>query len=310
MALTKEEMQDLIERNRLEKQATRAQDEMAVRNRSGERWLNREQAANAAAAERIAEARQRRIDRNRQIADGDRGRFSAFETRGLLGLKHTQYGDVAEDNSFARSGLQQHELAMAQQEGQNKIGVAHEKAFGMRGQGVEAAEFGYKGVQDTNATKLSIAEKQESGLTEREKAALEANQKLETIKGQNSLGVAKEQGKATVDAAKANADAAAARAQAENATKIEIAKGNNAATIAAAEARGGQAEAARIRRFDEMAAQGKFMMAGITADKWMKMTPEQKEAARKQILGQMNELYGTPAAPAQRQGGLSAYETK
>lgn len=310
MALTKEEMQDLIERNRLEKQATRAQDEMSVRNRSGERWLNREQAANAAAAARNAEAAERFLARRRQIAQTDPGRFSAFETRSLLGLTHTKGGDVAADTIERRNALQQHELDMLKQEGQNKIGVAHETALGMRGQGTEAAEFGYKGVQDTNKTKLSIAEKQENGLTERENASLEANQKLETIKGQNALGVAKEQGKAAVDAAKANADAAAARAQAENATKIEIAKGNNAATIAAAEARAGQTEAARIRRFDEMAGQDKFLAYGITAQKWMKMTPDEKKAARNKVFELMYELYGTPAAPAQRQGGLSAYETK
>lgn len=310
MALTKEEVEKLEQQADWQKRYNKASDELAIANRAGMRQLQREQVANNAMHDIYDAARQRRIDANRRIAETDPARFSAFETRALLGLTHTKSGDIAADTNERRNVLQQHELDMLRQEGQNKIGVAHENALGMRGQGVEAADFGYKGVQDTNATKLSIAEKQESGLTERERAALEANQKLETIKGQNALGVAKEQGKATVDAAKANADAAAARAQAENATKMEIAKGNNAATIAAAEARGGQAEAARIKRFDEMAGQDKLLAFGITAQKWMKMTPDEKKAARKKVEEQMYELYGTSAAPAQRQGGLSAYETK
>ena len=87
-------------------------------------------------------ARRRRLEANAQIARGDPGRFSSFERNALLGMQHTKNGDIAYQDRDERAGLQPHEMRMLQQQGENEFRVAEQKRFGMKEQGMGAAEFG------------------------------------------------------------------------------------------------------------------------------------------------------------------------
>ena len=87
-------------------------------------------------------ARRRRLEANAMIARGDPGRFSSFERNALLGMQHTKSGDIALQDRREREGLRGHEMDMLKQQGENEFRVAEQKRFGMKEQGVKAAEFG------------------------------------------------------------------------------------------------------------------------------------------------------------------------
>lgn len=91
-----------------------------------------------------------------------------------------------------------------------------------------------------------------------------------------------------------------------NEGNVEAAKTAGAAKVVAAEARSEQTAAARRRRFDEMALSGKFMMAGITADKWKNMSEEEREKIRNQFFGVMD----VAAEGETKKKGLGDYEVK
>ena len=67
-----------------------------------------------------------------EIAMADPGRFSPFERNALINWR----------NRDEPERLREHEIAMLQQQGKNELAVAEQKRFGMREQGMKAAEFG------------------------------------------------------------------------------------------------------------------------------------------------------------------------
>lgn len=139
MALTPEEVNRMEEQADLSDRFNRAADRYVAGNNPGLRAAEREQVLRGREADVFSAARQRRINANRAIAASDPGRFSAFETRSLLGLQHTQGGDIPMLDRQEREGLRAHELEVLKRQGENEMAVAHEKSYGMVHQGEIAA---------------------------------------------------------------------------------------------------------------------------------------------------------------------------
>ena len=218
------------------------------------------------------------------------------------------------------AGLRAHELEVLKQQGDNDFRVAEQKRLGMREQGVDAAGLNAEATKYGWDKQLKVEqERQKGGLTLAEKQI--ASQ--ERIAGMEH-GTIGPDGTVTPGSrervTRITKEAEAQQAEKERQFQLEKQKlvndGNAAvattrgeASVAAAQARGDQAQANRIKRFDEMAAQGKFMMAGITADKWVKMSEEEKARVRNQIMGSMDELNANPQQQPKKKS-LSDYEVK
>lgn len=197
MALTPEEVKRMEEQANLSDRFNKASDRYVAGNDPRLRAMEREQVLRQREGDVFAQARQRALDSKMMTAVKDPGRYSAFETRAL-------------QERFNQQGLRQHELAMLRQEGADKIGVAHETALGMRGQGAEAA--GIRANADKEiAYNNSLTQEEIAGINAESaeriagintKSALEIEQ--ERQKG--ALGVAKEQGRASDYAADARVD--------------------------------------------------------------------------------------------------------
>lgn len=157
-------------------------------------------------------ARLRRIQSNALIARGDPGRFSSFERNALLGMQHTKGGDIAYVDRGERSGLQQHEMDMLKQRGENEFRVAEQKRFGMQEQGSDAAKFGadaaVKNAETEWAARKDIAtadaEAKKYGFDkdlEARKYGADATVDAEQERGKSALEVERERGKAARDVA-------------------------------------------------------------------------------------------------------------
>ena len=218
------------------------------------------------------------------------------------------------------AGLRAHELEVLKQQGDNDFRVAEQKRLGMREQGADAAGRNAEATKYGWDKQLEMEqERQKGGLT------LAENQiaSQERIAGMEH-GTIGPDGTVTPGSrervTRITKEAEAQQAEKERQFQLEKQKlvndGNAAvatmqgeASVAAALARGYQAQANRIKRFDEMAAQGKFMEAGITADKWVKMSEEEKARVRNQIIGAMDELNANPQQQPKKKS-LSDYEVK
>ena len=190
-------------------------------------------------------ARRRRLETNAMIARGEPGRFSSFERNALLGMQHTKGGDIAYVDRGERAGLMQHEMDMLKQRGENEFKVAEQKRFGMKEQGSDAAQWGFKGEEVKAKTSLTQAEIDAATRTkiaelDTEAKKYGADRKLEEAEsqhgyfddkgvyhpggnvaaaeagGKTALEAERIRGQAAVDAARAQAEAAAARLDGQN----------------------------------------------------------------------------------------------
>lgn len=198
MALTPEEVKRMEEQANLSDRFNKASDRYVAGDNPGLRAMEREQVLRQREGDVFAQARQRTLDSKMMTAVRDPGRYSAFETKAL-------------QDRFNQQGLRQHELDMLRQEGKNKIGVAHETALGMRGQGVEAAQIRAKADKDiawiNSTSNENIAETNAFTTLETEQKRQENALKIEQEKGKNAMGVAKEQRRASDYASDAKVDA-------------------------------------------------------------------------------------------------------
>ena len=268
--------------------------------------MEKEQAALDRQGDAFLSARQRRLASQNMTALTDPGRYAPQVFK-----QAKQWYD--------QGGLRAHELEVLKQQGDNDFRVAQQKRWGMREQGADAAGLNAEATKYGWDKQLEVEqERQKGGLTLAEKQI--ASQ--ERIAGMEH-GTIGPDGTVTPGSrervARITKEAEAQQAEKERQFQLEKQKlvndGNAAvattrgeASVAVAQARGDQAQANRIKRFDEMAAQGKFMMAGITADKWVKMSEEEKARVRNQILGSMDELNANPQQPKKK--SLSDYEVK
>lgn len=131
--LTEEEVKKLEEQARLERRFDDANNQRIVNENM--RGVRREQAQNDAWNDVYGRARARRLEARADIAMADPGRFSPFERKALIDWR----------NRNEPNALRQHELNMLQQKGKDEIAVAEQKRFGMKEQGADAAEWGFKG---------------------------------------------------------------------------------------------------------------------------------------------------------------------
>ena len=170
MALTPEEVKRMEEQADLSDRFNRAADRYVAGNNPGLRAAEREQVLRGREADVFSAARQRRINANRAIAASDPGRFSAFETRSLLGLQHTQGGDIPMRDRQEREGLRAHELEVLKRQGDNDFRVAEQKRLGMREQGADAAGLNAEATKYGWDKQLEVEqERQKGGLTLAEK---------------------------------------------------------------------------------------------------------------------------------------------
>ena len=170
MALTPEEVKRMEEQADLSDRFNRAADRYVAGNNPGLRAAEREQVLRGREADVFSAARQRRINANRAIAASDPGRFSAFETRSLLGLQHTQGGDIPMLDRQEREGLRAHELEVLKRQGDNDFRVAEQKRLGMREQGADAAGLNAEATKYGWDKQLEVEqERQKGGLTLAEK---------------------------------------------------------------------------------------------------------------------------------------------
>ena len=295
---------------------SRAEQELAARkhddaylrtlNRKAD-FMEKEQEALDRQGDAFLSARQRRLASQNMTALTDPGRYAPKVFK-----QAKQWYD--------QGGLRAHELEVLRQQGDNDFRVAQQKRWGMREQGADAAGLNAEATKYGWDKQLEVErERQKGGLTLAEKQI--ASQ--ERIAGMEH-GTIGEDGTVTPGSrervTRITKEAEAQQAEKERQFQLEkqklvndgnaaVATARGEASVAAAQARGDQAQANRIKRFDEMAAQGKFMMAGITADKWVKMSEEEKARVRNQIMGSMDELNANPQQQPKKKG-LSDYEVK
>ena len=307
MALTPEEVKRMEEQADLSDRFNKAADRYVAGNNPGLRAAEREQVLRGREADVFSAARQRRLDSQRMTAIADPGRYAPSVRQEALEWQRN-------------GGLRAHELAMLNKQGENDFRIAEQKRLGMREQGANAAGLNAEATKYGWDKQLEMEqERQKGGLTLAEKQI--ASQ--ERIAGMEH-GTIGEDGTVTPGSrervTRITKEAEAQQAEKERQFQLEkqklVNEGNAAvattrgeASVAAAQARGDQAQANRIKRFDEMAAQGKFAMAGITAVKWVKMSEEEKARVRNQIMGSMDELNANPQQQPKKKG-LSDYEVK
>lgn len=182
MALTPEEVKRMEEQADLSDRFNRAADRYVAGNNPGLRAAEREQVLRGREADVFSAARQRRINANRAIAASDPGRFSAFETRSLLGLQHTQGGDIPMLDRQEREGLRAHELDMLEKQNKGALDVQMEKT---RTAGEAARQTGLTNIE---------LEKLRGGYTDKEGVFHPGSQTLlEREKMQNGLTLAEKQ---------------------------------------------------------------------------------------------------------------------
>jgi len=273
--LTEEEVKKLEEQNELQRRFDDANNKRIAN--MDMRGVNREQARNDAWHEANMRARARRLEARAEIARTDPGRFSPFERNALLGLQHTKQGDIPLVDRQERGVLRQHELNMLQQQGKNELAVAEQKRFGMREQGRDAAEWGFKGEEVKAKTGLTQAELDATAKTriaelDTEAKKYGADRGLEASKSQH--GYFDEKG-----VYHPGGNVAVAEASGKAALEVEHIRGQ--ATVDAARA---QAEAQRLREQERQAAMLERKLVG------------QDEAQRKNIMAEANKLVASAAA--------------
>lgn len=295
---------------------SRAEQELAARkhddaylrtlNRKAD-FMEKEQAALNRQGDAFLSARQRRLASQNMTALTDPGRYAP-----QVHKQAKQWYD--------QGGLRAHELEVLKRQGDNDFRIAEQKRLGMREQGANAADLNAEATKYGWDKQLEVEqERQKGGLTLAEKqiASQERIAGMEhgTIGPDGTLTPGSRERVARITKeTEAQQTAKERQFQLEkqklvNEGNAAVATARGEASVAAAQARGDQAQANRIKRFDEMAAQGKFMMAGITADKWVKMSEEEKARVRNQIMGSMDELNANPQQQPKKKV-LSDYEVK
>ena len=145
-------------------------------------------------------ARTRRLESS-LAAGADGGRYSPITMDRMKNeLEYIRGGGI--------TGLRQHELAMLKQQGENEFKVAKQKRFGMKEQGADAAGLNAEATKHGWDKQLEMEQVRQKGLTEREKATAESNEKTEGIRGTNALNVEKERQRGGLAIAQEQGDAA------------------------------------------------------------------------------------------------------
>lgn len=232
-------------------------------------------ALNRQAEARMA-ARERRLRERQMIARSDPGRFSSFERNALLGMQHTKSGDIALQDRREREGLREHEMDMLKQQGENEFRVAEQKRFGMKEQGSDAAEWGFKGEEvkaeaGLKQAEIDAATKRYGFDKDLEAKKYGADRAADGTKAQH--GYFDEKG-----VYHPGGNVAAVKEQGETAVKVEKIRGK--ATVGAAAA---QAEAQRLREQERQNAMLERKLVGLD------------EAHRKNVMAEANNLVSSAA---------------
>ena len=151
-------------------------------------------------------AHERYMQRHRQSVESNPASYSSYDP-----MRRAVEADMA------AKGLRQHELDRLRMQNENALDIERARAKGLENQGLAAARERAAADIDVAGKNLEGIQATQSGLTEREKAQIEANQKLEETRGANQLGLAAKQGEWSVKTEQERAKAAQEAAErAEN----------------------------------------------------------------------------------------------
>lgn len=194
-----------------------------------------------------ADAHERRMASRQRFIESNPNAVSPWERQSTLGYARQQ---------AERRSLQEHEMDMLKQHGENDFRVAEQKRFGMKEQGSDAAKINAEaGVTNTErewAGRESIAGKQAENALELEKERQRGGLEIEKERGRNSLLTEEERQAGALD--------------------IETQRGKSAAEINKA----------------TLESQERINKATLDAQQGRKgaMTPEQESAAARDLIKQ------------------------
>lgn len=230
------------------------------------------------------EARKRRLEANYWISQGDPGRFSPQTNAGLR-----QFHDMAVGSNAALDRQRAAELEMLRQQGFNAIGVEKERANGLINQGVGAAKI--KGDTDVTVARIGAeSAKAKWGWFDDQNVYHPGS---EATVAENNNRTQLEQSRlerdARIEAARiggdwhrysADVNALSRENSSKNLADAKVKSSENVAgaTRDSAVIRAGAAEQAKRAAIVQDVMQGKYMMSGMTPEKWKQMTPEQQQA--------------------------------
>lgn len=176
-------------------------------------------------------AHERFMRRHRQSVESNPASFSSYDP-----MRRAVEADMA------AKGLRQHELDRLEMQNKSALEIEQERAKGLENQGLGAARERAAADIDVAGKNLEGIQETQKGLTEREKAQIEANQKLEETRGANQLGLAEKQGEWSVKTEQERAKAAQEAAErAENQRRqreVELQRMKNEGAVDAAKAKG------------------------------------------------------------------------
>ena len=311
MALTPEEVKRMEEQADLSDRFNRAADRYVTGNNPGLRAAEREQVLRGREADVFSAARQRRINANRAIAASDPGRFSAFETRSLLGLQHTQGGDIPMRDRQERERLSAHELAMADK------GIEQErvKAWGMANQGGVAAgikagvemdagraQHGYFDKDGNYVPGSTVHAAEATGLSREEIARINNEGRWNVANANNEARkeIAEGNNQTKTQIAGQNNQTRTQIAGQNNQTRKEVGAGHDQARRDAAGMQQQRADQNARNRIVQDIQKGAYIMSGMSPEKWKSLSPEEQQAYINGLMPNQPNNNNNPQPPARR----------
>jgi len=244
-------------------------------------WQDKQDERNEELAERAAAAHERRMRSRSRFIEGNPGAVSPQERAGVMQWQQNQ------GLTGRESALQQHEMDMLKQHGENDFRVAEQKRLGMKEQGSDAAEangrWGLEIEKQRGASALTLEERRLAGqkdlaeidagvkkheIDTRHKGILDtndANVEIEDRRQKGALDVEKERGKSAAEIARDSRLTAAAEAERARQERLQATGNKN-----------NQSQEDRIAR----------MVSQLEKDPASRnLTPAQKRAKALELLG-------------------------
>lgn len=294
---------------------TRWEQTMASMNERANQLRANELARTNAWHQQLADARERRISGNRAIAAADPGRFSSFETNALRGIQHTRNGDVPFQDINERNGLRQHELDMLTRQGENEMGVAREKSYGMVHQGEIAAgisagvnrelgraQHGYFDENGNYVPGSSVRTAEATGLSRAEIARLNNEGRLDVANANNETrrSIAEGNNQTRTQIAGQNNQTRTQIAGQNNQTRKEVGAGHDQARRDAAGMQQQRSDQNARNRIVQDIEKGAYLMSGMSPEKWKSLSPEEQQAYINGLMPNQPNNNNNPQPPARR----------
>lgn len=284
MALTPEEVRRMEEQADLSDRFNKAADRYVAGNNPGLRAAEREQVLRQREGDVFADARNRRLNSVMDIALRDPGRYAPSVHRAA----------VEWDRQNQAAGLRDHELAVADK------GIEQErvKAWGMANQGGVAAgikagverdanrsQHGYFDENGNYVPGSTVHAAEATGLSREEIARInnEGRWNVATANNETRKTIAEGNNQTKTQIAEKNNQTRTDIAGQNNQTRKEVGAGHDQARRDAAGAQQQRADRNAASRVDQDVMQGKYLMSGMTPEKWKAMSEEERTAFRNSV---------------------------